>query len=142
MNLLRILLVDDDPDVHLVCRAVLRRRGHEVADAESGAQALQLANEGDFDVVIMDRRMPGMTGLEAAVALREAGFGGVIVMFSAYLDDDARDRAAELGLPTIDKAEITQLPKLVERLAADAAAGGAGERADSATASEDAEAPR
>lgn len=118
MTPLRILVVDDDADVRSVCKAGLGRRGHDVEVASSGTHGVERARSSSFDVVVLDQRMPGMSGIEAAGALREAGYAGALLLFSGYLDDEARDRAAALGTPTLDKGDIGLLVETVEGLAA------------------------
>lgn len=67
----RVLLVEDmAPNQHLVI-SVLGKRGHQVVVAASGPEALAiLAQDGHFDVVLMDVQMPGMSGLEATEEIR------------------------------------------------------------------------
>ncbi len=69
----RILLVDDDRLILATLGDELAARGYDVARAASGEEALGLARELDPDLVVMDVRLPGMSGIEAARAIREAG---------------------------------------------------------------------
>lgn len=66
-----VLLVDDNETNRLVGAAMLRRLGAVVTLAEDGADALARAREQRFDLVLMDRDMPGLDGLAATRALRE-----------------------------------------------------------------------
>lgn len=62
---LRIIAVDDDPLVLLSTAEMLRELGHEVTEVNSAVQALQtLKSEEEFDLLIADQAMPGMTGLQ------------------------------------------------------------------------------
>jgi DNA-binding response OmpR family regulator len=60
----KILVVDDDPDILAATAHVLRKAGHEVVLAQSGAEALQLAVESLPDVILADVVMPAMDGAE------------------------------------------------------------------------------
>ena len=67
-----ILVVDDDPDVRGLVEFRLRREGHQALAAPDGATALEAVTQrGKPGLAILDVAMPGMTGLELLVALRE-----------------------------------------------------------------------
>jgi len=62
----RILVVDDEAAIRLTMNMLLRRSGYAVTTAESGEQALALITEQPFDLLLLDLKMPGVTGLEVA----------------------------------------------------------------------------
>jgi CheY-like chemotaxis protein len=66
----RVLVVDDEPDVLLLCRLNLQQRGHELLEASDGTSALRLAREGRPDVIVLDLMLPGMNGYEVLEQLR------------------------------------------------------------------------
>ena len=66
----RILFVDDEPRI-LVALKALFRSSYEVCTANSGADAVALLKEKDFDVIVSDQRMPEMTGVEVLRSARE-----------------------------------------------------------------------
>jgi PAS domain S-box-containing protein len=70
---LRVLVVEDNEINRLVAREFLERDGHAVTEAPGGAEGVALAAERAFDVILMDISMPGMSGIEAARAIREGG---------------------------------------------------------------------
>ena len=72
---LYVLLVDDVAANREIARGILIERGHVVTEADSGADAVQLATDNDFDVVLMDMRMPGMDGCEATKHIRRISGG-------------------------------------------------------------------
>jgi CheY-like chemotaxis protein len=67
---LTVLAVDDDPLVLMGLVLVLEDQGHEVIEAYSGRQALELLGNGRADLVITDQAMPGMTGVQLAAAIQ------------------------------------------------------------------------
>jgi CheY-like chemotaxis protein len=95
----RILLVDDNEINREVALAVLEDYGCQLTQAEGGAQAVELAREQDFDMILMDYLMPDMDGMEATRRIRAVcGEGGpVIVALSADGAEDVRVRFRESG---------------------------------------------
>jgi signal transduction histidine kinase/ActR/RegA family two-component response regulator len=67
---LKVLVVDDSEINREVAAAFLRKAGHSVTEAHDGFEAVRLAAEQDFDVVLMDMRMAGLDGLEATRRIR------------------------------------------------------------------------
>lgn len=101
-----ILIVDDDPAVRFMLRVWLEELDQEIAEAESGEVALERCAEQRFDVVVLDQRMPpGMTGIEVARSLKREGYESVVLLHSAYLDEDVEAQAAELGITTVEKGD-------------------------------------
>lgn len=94
----RILVADDIPDLLSSLQAALSR-DYDVDTATSGMEVIRKISENSFDGLIIDVDFKaGMTGLEAAEAVREIDPDVKIIIFSAYTysDEDVR-RAVELG---------------------------------------------
>ncbi|HEY3232432.1 MAG TPA: response regulator transcription factor [Roseiflexaceae bacterium] len=91
----KILIVDDDPKIRSVLGRGLRFEGYDVQIAASGQEALQLARETPFDLVVLDLTMPRMDGLEVCRRLRR-GVSIPILMLTAR--DAVADRI--VGLDT------------------------------------------
>jgi two-component system chemotaxis response regulator CheY len=70
---MKILVVDDDPVGRMVSRTVVESLGHDVTAASDGEQAWHLLRTEGFDVVVTDREMPGLDGLELCRRLRALG---------------------------------------------------------------------
>jgi CheY-like chemotaxis protein len=85
---LRVLVVDDEPSMRQVMRECLVGDGHAVETATNGRQGLQRFESGSFDVVVTDRAMPEMNGLELAAAIeRTAVRKPVVIMLSGFGDE-------------------------------------------------------
>jgi len=67
----RLLIVDDEPSVRLLCKVNLQFAGFEVVEAENGSQALELAQAEDFDLILLDVMMPDIGGHEVLRRLSE-----------------------------------------------------------------------
>ena len=66
----RLLVVDDEPDMVETCRKILERRGYRVVTALSGSKALEALQQGHFDLVLADLRLPDLDGLEVLRAAK------------------------------------------------------------------------
>ncbi len=81
----RVLLVDDEPDNLVVLRGFLEDEW-EIVEARSGAEALQLLAHADFDLVLTDHRMPGLTGVELLESLRTTHPDTAGILITAFSD--------------------------------------------------------
>jgi signal transduction histidine kinase/HPt (histidine-containing phosphotransfer) domain-containing protein/ActR/RegA family two-component response regulator len=113
---LHVLCAEDGSTNQIILRELLTDMGHSVAIAEDGAAALAALAEHDFDLVIMDSRMPRMDGI-AALRLLRAGAGGVrqpavpVIALTANAAAEERERFMQAGadgfLPKpIDEASL------------------------------------
>jgi CheY-like chemotaxis protein len=96
---LRVLVVDDDPDISASTRGLLRLLGHEAEAAVSGKAALELAAGWRPDAALIDLRMPVMDGLELAGRLRRLGGmeGALLVAVTAQADKEEIAQAHQAG---------------------------------------------
>jgi len=96
----RALLVDDEPLLRKVLARALSQVGFEVVEATNGQRALEHLEQGAFDLVVSDVRMPVMNGLELleAVAARRPALPVVLMSGS----DEVADRSSAIGLGAVD----------------------------------------
>jgi CheY-like chemotaxis protein len=85
-----ILVVDDEPDVADMISFCLSQQGYDVATAESGAQAVDLARATQFDLAICDLSMPGWDGIRTARALRDLTPNLHVIIVTGYASEEAR----------------------------------------------------
>ena len=83
---LTILCIDDEPNVLVVRKMLLESVGYRVLLAESGPQGLEILRRENVQTVIVDYKMPDMTGSEVAEHIRRFRPGMPIIMLSAYID--------------------------------------------------------
>ena len=76
---------------------MLRGAGHQVTVAEDGVVGLKEASSGDFDVIISDIKMPGLSGLDVLKRLRGAGLATPLILVSAYAKPDTAVEAMREG---------------------------------------------
>lgn len=120
---LRILVVDDEPPMRLVMSECLAAEGHAVETASNGRQGLQRFQGGRFDVVVTDRAMPEMNGLELAAAIKETAVGRpVVIMLSGFGDELDTAGGLPPGVDLVVSKPVT-LEKLRDMLATAAGRG-------------------
>lgn len=92
----RVLVVDDEPQIRRVLSSVLQARHYEVDLAETAEQALEMTASRTPDIIMLDLTLPGMSGLEACRRLRE-WYSGPILILSVRNADDDKIAALDLG---------------------------------------------
>ncbi len=92
-----VLVVDDERPTRLLMEKELPRAGYAVTTAESGEEALEKIRAADFDVILLDLKMPGMGGMEALRRIRESGAAGEVVILTGHPDVDSAIAAMKLG---------------------------------------------
>lgn len=94
----RVLVVDDNALNRMVIEQYLNLQGLTVTLAEDGLQALEMGENQEFDLILMDLRMPGMDGFEASRALRKIGCNSPILALSASSYSEIADRMKDSGI--------------------------------------------
>ncbi len=111
----RILLVDDDVLIAMSSADMLMDLGHEVVEAHSGKEALELLNNGQvFDLMITDYSMPGMTGADLVKAARALNPDFPILLATGYADlpPGADIEVPRLGKPYSQDSLAAEIAKL------------------------------
>ncbi|HEY2711669.1 MAG TPA: response regulator [Chthoniobacterales bacterium] len=119
-NSLHILAIDNEPSVTTSLGWVFgppRYRLNTVASGQAALAALDGADE-PFDVIIVDQKMPNLTGVEVVTALHERGVKSRIIVLSAHVTDEVRQAYEELGVQAIFEKppDIVQLRAAVDAL--------------------------
>ena len=118
----KILLIDDETRILQTFARTLRLEGYTVITAEDGEQGLALYHQEQPDIVMLDLRMPGMSGLEVLQAIRERDPEANVILFTAHGDKDAVIEALRAGASDF-------LSKPVDQVALESALRRAEERA-------------
>jgi CheY-like chemotaxis protein len=95
----KVLIVDDDPTVRESLRGLLEQRGlTPVGAASDGSEAVSLASTLEPDVIVMDRMMPGMDGVEATRRIKQTLPDTQVILLSAQLDDQVQREGEGIGV--------------------------------------------
>ncbi|HOA75699.1 MAG TPA: sigma-54 dependent transcriptional regulator [Phycisphaerae bacterium] len=130
MNI-RVLIIEDESLIRWSLQQKFQQRGYEVTEAENGEAALEALQAGEYDLIMLDYKLPDMTGLDILRRMRDMGKETVVIMITAFSNIEDAVEAIKLGafdyvakpfqmdqlLITVDKAlETTQLRRQVREL--------------------------
>jgi DNA-binding NtrC family response regulator len=133
-----VLIIDDDAAIRRALSDRMKHWGHTVSEAASGEEALEVVNRKEFDLILLDLKMPGIPGLEVLTRMRETDIPSDIVVITAHGSvevavDAIRKGASDFLLKPVDfdiiqsvvdrALERRQLER-VNRALVDQAAGG------------------
>ncbi|HID77979.1 MAG TPA: response regulator [Planctomycetaceae bacterium] len=110
-----VLIVDDEGNMRESLAAILLDEGYEVATASTGEEAVRLCDQREFDVVLMDVRMPGMDGMEVFRHIRRHRRGVRVILMSAYSVEGLKEAAlAEGAIAFLSKPlDVEKLLRLI-----------------------------
>ena len=115
------MIVDDHADVRFLLRAIIDDADHDVAvagEADGVHEVLESIDAVDPDVVVLDALMPVVGGIEAAPLILARRPEQKILLCSALVDDDLRDRAEVAGIAAcVSKDEMEAIPRIAVELA-------------------------
>jgi DNA-binding response OmpR family regulator len=115
--LMRILTIEDEPRMSALLHKGLSEHGHDVTVALDGAEGLKLTLDREFDVVLLDLGLPGLSGYDVAQVLQERKYPASILMLTAYNKEDEIVRGLNLGADDYLTKPFS-FPELLARLRA------------------------
>jgi DNA-binding NtrC family response regulator len=114
---LRVLVVDDNEEFCMNVTDILELKGYEVVSAYDGFKSLEAVKENDFNLVLMDVKMPVMDGVEAYKKIKEIAADTPVIMVTAFAVEDLIREALQQGAYGSLKKPIDfdQLLELIEQ---------------------------
>ena len=97
MNSKKVLVIDDEPVVRDGCRMVLMKEGHEVAICETGREGLIAAQKGQYDIVILDLKLPDIDGMEILATIMKEKPQTSVIIITGYSTVQNAIQAMKLG---------------------------------------------
>ncbi len=94
----KILIIDDEPNLRTMMRLALEHSGYEVATAEDGPGGIERYGDGtEFDLVLLDQRMPGMHGTDVQRDLRKRNPQVKVILTTAFGTSDLAEQTLAMG---------------------------------------------
>ncbi|OPY80653.1 MAG: Sporulation initiation phosphotransferase F [Syntrophorhabdus sp. PtaU1.Bin153] len=84
MKTMRLLVVDDEENIRFLFKEELEEEGYEVDLASSGLEALSRIKESPYDLVVLDIKMPGMSGIQTLTEIKNTNKDLPVILCSAY----------------------------------------------------------
>ena len=94
----RILVIDDDKSARLLLDRVLSRAGHTVVVVDSGEQGLELLNRDSYDLIISDKNLPGIDGLELLKQARQKHPRLQAIIITGFPTPETKRSAGDIGV--------------------------------------------
>src|SRR5215475_1931321 len=93
----KILLVDDERSIRELLEIFLRKEGFSVTSVSNASDGLALVKANEFDLIISDIKMAGMSGIELLRELRTTGFNGQFILLTAFASAETAIQALKMG---------------------------------------------
>nr|WP_126381347.1 response regulator [Desulfovibrio ferrophilus] len=94
---MQLLLVDDEQDFLTYTSRRFKRRNVKISTAQSGQEALDLFEETEFDVVVLDVKMPGMDGMTVLERIRKIAPRAKVILLTGHASTEAAVQGMALG---------------------------------------------
>lgn len=117
--MVKIMAVDDEPDIIKLIEKVLKKAGYEFVGCSSGKECLKKYKKEKPDLLMLDVMMPGMTGWDVYKAIRKTNKKQRVLFLTATtVESDARDTMDELGVSDylskpFEPYELTERVKII-----------------------------
>ena len=115
---MKILWIDDEADILFLCSAILGKHGHKVYTLQNSKNLLSKVSETQPDVILLDYRMPDISGVEVARLLKNSPYANIpIVMCTS--NPEVKQEAAEAGADCFITKPFTieQVERTIEKVA-------------------------
>jgi DNA-binding response OmpR family regulator len=93
----RVLVVDDEGAIRYSVSKTLQRIGYQVDEASSGEEALEMIGKSEYEVILTDIRMPGLTGVELLKRIKDVSPDGIVILMTGYASLGTAVESLRLG---------------------------------------------
>ncbi len=93
----RVMVIEDDQEMRLLLEDFIQEEGYEVRSTDNGSEAFRILAKDEFDLIITDVRMPGLSGLDILPGIRKLQPHSAIIVITAFGSEEVYTRAIERG---------------------------------------------
>ncbi len=93
----KILVIDDEPIITMSCQKALQSEGYDVHTSSSGMEGVEMFKRDNYDLVIVDNKMPGLDGFEVLVKVRAKRPSQKVIIISGYNTVEQFQKAQDYG---------------------------------------------
>jgi DNA-binding NtrC family response regulator len=118
-QLLNVLIVDDEPTYRIVLTQTLKGCGHTTEACETGDDAISLLQKNKYDVVLLDYKMPGTSGINVLQWMYGMKMDIPVILITGYGSEEIALEAWKWGAKDYfvkGKSDMSQLPELVQKV--------------------------
>jgi len=115
----RVLVVDDEERFRQTICRLLEKSGHTVEEAPDGTTALNMLESGNFDVVLLDLKMPGLSGEDTFARIRQLGLDVEVICLTGHVSVPDATKLLQKGAfdYLLKPASVTEILQCVSRAA-------------------------
>ncbi|MFQ5398261.1 MAG: response regulator [Anaerolineae bacterium] len=96
-DIVRVLIIDDEPNLRTTLAMILRRAGYDVSVATCAGDVAQYLDDEKYDLFLLDVRLPDGNGLDLLPAIRRSNPGVPVLVLTAYAAPEVEDQAKKRG---------------------------------------------
>ena len=113
----KLLIIDDEADIREYAKSFFKKRGLEMFTASNGQEGIDIIAAQNPDLVLLDMRMDGMSGMEVLQKLRGQNWPGKVILISGAEESEETSQARTLGIVDFVRKplNLSELEKIVMR---------------------------
>ena len=92
-----VIIIDDDKHIRDACRQVLAKENYDVTEAEDGLKGLELLKKKKYNIVILDLKMPGISGMSVLKKIKENYLDTAVIIITGYATVESAVEAMKIG---------------------------------------------
>lgn len=114
----KVLVIDDQAGIRALLTEVFTALGVEVLEAKNGSEGLETMDRRQPDMILLDMKMPGLSGIETLRLIRAKDYAVPIILVTAYQENDIIVEAECLGVTArlVKPFDIEELKRIVRRV--------------------------